>query len=490
MDEKKYKLCRACKQKFEISKFKKKKNGYIYPRCNACMYKTSNRTGQRDQKQDPVKELIDKKIGEIIIRKRGPNKIDGTHRYWVECTCERLCFLKKRNILLNPEKSPDKEFRCLFCNQVKYGEDLESLFPEVAKELKWLNPSRITAFSSSKQEFVCSIGHQYTAVVYDRTKLGRNCIYCENNKVLPGFNSLKDRYPEIAKEAYGWDPDHFLPGGHGRKEWRCSKKHPPFPASIKQRVAKKTKCPYCAGQKAIKGVNDIKTLLPELAKEAYKWDPSELTPNSGISRLWQCSKKHPPYPASPDQRTRPSGCPYCSGREPIIGENDLQTEYPEIAAEAYNWDPSTVKSRSGLKKDWICQKGHIWPATPDSRVGMSSGCPFCADYGFNREDPAWMYLMIRPGEQQFGITNHLEIRLNTHKRNGWRKQDFIGPYTGDSVFIIENKIKKWLRLEIGLVPGKHENWYLNKLRVEKLQELFNEAKLIFNSTDDLFSRCD
>ena len=46
--------------------------------------------------------------------------------------------------------------------------------------------------------------------------------------------------------------------------------------------------------------------------------------------------------------------------KPILGVNDLQSQYPEIAAEAYGWDPEIVFAKSGQKKDWKCNKGHIF----------------------------------------------------------------------------------------------------------------------------------
>ena len=38
------------------------------------------------------------------------------------------------------------------------------------------------------------------------------------------------------------------------------------------------------------------------------------------------------------------------GAKLTIGENDLLTKYPELAKEAYGWDPATVTKGSNLKK--------------------------------------------------------------------------------------------------------------------------------------------
>ena len=70
---------------------------------------------------------------------------------------------------------------------------------------------------------------------------------------------------------------------------------------------------------------------------------------------------------------------------------------------------------------WKCSKGHKWKASVNHRAGVSkSGCPVCAESGFNPERPAWFYLMSRQGEQQFGITNVLDQRVQYHSSFGWK----------------------------------------------------------------------
>jgi hypothetical protein len=41
--------------------------------------------------------------------------------------------------------------------------------------------------------------------------------------------------------------------------------------------------------------------------------------------------------------------------KPILGVNDLQSQFPEIAAEAYGWDPSTEVFQEQGKKNWNVQ---------------------------------------------------------------------------------------------------------------------------------------
>ena len=191
---------------------------------------------------------------------------------------------------------------------------------------------------------------------------------------------------------------------------------------------------------------------------------------------WQCALGHK-WRASVGSRKNGRGCPFCSNRKVLKGFNDLKTKFPEIAKEADGWDPSTITAGSHKIMLWKCNKGHVFKTSPNNRTGGETGCRICAERGFNPEKPAWFYLMVRPGEQQFGITNVLEDRLKTHQKEGWKKitlngqNQISGPHDGYEVEETEKKLKRWLRKEIGLVKGTTENWYTSKMEVHSLAEL-------------------
>lgn len=115
-----------------------------------------------------------------------------------------------------------------------------------------------------------------------------------------------------------------------------------------------------------------------MANEADGWDPSSVTAGSGKKVNWECSKGHK-FIATIGNRSRTNGdnCPICIGKKILIGFNDLKTLKPQIAKQAYKWDPQTVTIGSGKKLDWICTKKHIWSASTDTRV-KGFGCPYCS----------------------------------------------------------------------------------------------------------------
>ncbi|MEE1503303.1 MAG: zinc-ribbon domain-containing protein, partial [Acutalibacteraceae bacterium] len=88
------------------------------------------------------------------------------------------------------------------------------------------------------------------------------------------------------------------------------------------------------------------------------------------------------WQAAINNRSKGRGCPFCSGRYAIKGENDLQTINPTLANE-WNYEnnngltPADVLPNSDKKVWWTCSKGHEWQATIGSR-NKGSGCPHCA----------------------------------------------------------------------------------------------------------------
>ncbi len=123
-------------------------------------------------------------------------------------------------------------------------------------------------------------------------------------------------------------------------------------------------------------------LLDEWARDENEFGPEAVSYGSKTKCWWRCAKGHL-YKASVTSRTNEhTGCPYCSGRLPIPGENDLATLYPALAAE---WDaekngamkPRDVLPGSHRYAWWLCSRGHSWRAAVKSRVA-GTGCPVCA----------------------------------------------------------------------------------------------------------------
>ena len=202
---------------------------------------------------------------------------------------------------------------------------------------------------------------------------------------------LSETHPDLAKEAFGWDPTTVVAGTSKKLTWKCQKGHI-WNSIGSNRIAGKN-CPYCSNYTVLVGYNDLATTHPELAEEADGWDPTTVITGTNKKLSWKCNKGHVWQTngnARKPNSNRPSnGCPYCSNYFVLIGFNDLATTHPELAEEADGWDPTTVIAGTNKKLSWKCSKGHVWLAIGSSRSSLKNptGCPFCSQQkvlvGFN-----------------------------------------------------------------------------------------------------------
>lgn len=280
---------------------------------------------------------------------------------------------------------------CPICSNQKVlagFNDLATTNPDIAKEAYEWDPSTVTAGSNKKYKFKCKDGHIWETLLPHRTgKKIAGCPICSGRKVLAGFNDLVTTHPEIAKEAYKWDPTTVTFGSENLVEWLCPVGHI-WKTIVGNRTAKNIGCLVCSNNQIKVGFNDLTTTHPKLAMQANGWDPETVTAGSNKNYEWKCDLGHI-WKISPNHRTRskPSGCPVCSGRTALSGFNDLKTLRPDIAMQADNWDPGTVTISSGSRQKWKCGLGHRWLSTVANRTVRERGCPICADRvvleGFN-----------------------------------------------------------------------------------------------------------
>jgi hypothetical protein len=188
---------------------------------------------------------------------------------------------------------------------------------------------------------------------------------------------LASTHPEIAAQAFGWDPKTRTAGSSRTKvEWRCSFGHI-WSAVVADRTLGGNGCAVCNGKQINVGMNDLAATHPELSSEAFGWNPQTVTAGSDRKKGWQCSSGHH-WEASVASRVIGSGCPICAGKIVLSGFNDLATTHPELAAEADGWDPTKISFGNGKKFRWKCHLGHTWEISPNGRSNRGSGCPICS----------------------------------------------------------------------------------------------------------------
>ena len=322
---------------------------------------------------------------------------------------------------------------CPICanKQVLAGyNDLATTHPELAAQADGWDPT--TAIAGNHKQFLwkCTKGHSWLASLTNRTSHGSNCPICANKQVLAGYNDLATTHPEMAAQADGWDPTTVTANSAKKRMWKCDQGHSwllPVDGRRKGLVG----CPICANQQLLVGYNDLATTHPELALEADGWDPKTVIAGSKKKANWKCEKGHR-WSAVLHNRNKGIGCPICSNKQLLVGYNDLATTHPELALEADGWDPKTVNAGTPKKAKWICEQGHRWSSVIASRSRLGIGCPSCAKFGFDPNQPGFLYFIDHFDLHMFqiGITNFPDKRLHRHGRSGWEVIEVRGPMDG------------------------------------------------------------
>ena len=254
-----------------------------------------------------------------------------------------------------------------------------------------LTPETVSRGSKRRVFWRCANGHSWQAAVHTRSGSGTGCPYCSGRLPVPGETDLATRYPDLAAEWHptkngDLTPSDVLPGSHRLVWWQCPHYHE-WRAQIKSRVSG-AGCPVCSNRALLRGVNDLATNNPELARQWHPTKNGDLTPADvvpGTRRKvwWVCDKGHE-WRAAVSARVNGSGCPVCTSKKIVPGINDLASQYPAVAKEWHptkngSLTPEQVAPASNKKVWWICDKGHEYQATVASRTQRNGGCPYCAN---------------------------------------------------------------------------------------------------------------
>lgn len=234
--------------------------------------------------------------------------------------------------------------------------------------------------------------HTWVASFEQRHKGQGNCPYCDNRMVLPGFNSLAVRYPEIAKT---WSPrneksaDDYLPQSKEEVMWLCPDCGGEYKAPICKVFLRPFDCPYCNDRKALLGFNTLAARHPELAKQ---WSPNNILGADMVLAKskqvgeWICPDCSNTYFAAPfDIVSGNATCPFCNEKYKVIGYEYLTLTYPELAKSLIGLTNNSFNGgaiQAAEMCDWRCPKcqtvfsAYMKDVILDAKAGRKT-CPFC-----------------------------------------------------------------------------------------------------------------
>ncbi len=281
---------------------------------------------------------------------------------------------------------------------------LAELRPDLVKDWNYekngnLKPTMFGINSSDYVWWKCAkCGHEWrTSIVHRGGKRRSGCPECSKVKRGKTFTkgkveergSLAENNPELAKQ---WNPtkngvlkpDDITIKYNKKVWWLCPRCGYEWQASPNNR-SKGVGCPCCSGRVPKVGVNDLKTVRPDLAEE---WNyeknnelrPENFLPKSGKKVWWKCKSCGHEWESTIQKRSNGLSCPCCDGRIVVLGKNDLKTVRPDLAEE-WNYEkngdlkPEQVFYKSDKRVWWVCKIcGHVWCTTINHRY-YGTGCP-------------------------------------------------------------------------------------------------------------------
>lgn len=245
---------------------------------------------------------------------------------------------------------------------------------------------------------------------------GNGCPFLVGKAVFAGYNDLESKYPDVASQWHPTKNGGVLPSdvsyaSNKRYWWKEVYEDPTlgrfefeWQAKVVNRTLLGEKCPFPGNDKVWVGYNDLQTRFPEIAAEWHPTKNGRITPQDVVygspKNVWwkksyddSNTGKHFDFEwrAPINIRTgmgtndgHQAACPFLAPNPKVwVGYNDLETCYPEIAAE-WNHEknrkrtPAFVYCWSMKKVWWKCSKcGCEWYAPVKGRAVDGAGCPAC-----------------------------------------------------------------------------------------------------------------
>lgn len=185
-------------------------------------------------------------------------------------------------------------------------------------------------------------------------------------------------------------------------------------------------CPYCFLNKP-KYNNSLQDEYPEVAKEWYQEGnnpitPKDILPKSNRVYWWKCPKGHIYSKQAVSRTLAKENCPYCASRRIQSGDNDLQSNRPDLMKE-WDWEkndklgikPNQLSVHSHTMVWWKCVRGHSWKTTPGRRTHSNgSNCPYCNSPGTSYPEQYlyWSLKQLFPNTRnRFKTTTNIEYDI-------------------------------------------------------------------------------
>lgn len=145
-------------------------------------------------------------------------------------------------------------------------------------------------------------------------------------------------------------------------------------------------CGVCDGKQVQRGVNDLATIHPHLAKEWHPTKNGELMPHdvtqgSHKKVWWKCNKGHEWQVNIHNRTGGGNGCPYCANQKVLKGYNDIATTHPHLIEYFNDIEDAYTRTYSSSKKvELKCPNcGHTKAMQIKELTHQGFSCDLCSD---------------------------------------------------------------------------------------------------------------
>ena len=214
------------------------------------------------------------------------------------------------------------------------------------------SPQEVSFGSNLIVNWKCpNCSYSYPRTIFNQVKIFKNrklnniCPICRGKRIIPGYNSLKAKYPSLVESEWDYDknevlPEHIAPHANKNVWWLCKYGHS-YQSSPNNKLNDSGNCPYCSHQK-VSIETSLQAQYPEIAKE---WHPTknvlgadQVLPYSSREAWWKCSICGHEFKKIIYHRLQsPFGCKQCNkGRQTSVSEQIIYKFLLEYFPDAKN----------------------------------------------------------------------------------------------------------------------------------------------------------
>ena len=292
---------------------------------------------------------------------------------------------------------------CPYCanRKVGYGNDLQSKFPQLAKE--WhpkknrLKPSEVVGSGTTTKRFwICKYGHEWQASLDNRINNESNCPHCSNQTSRPElyiFSELSSIFKIVQnrKKINNDEIDIFIEDINLGIEYDGSYFHKnKLESDIikKRRISNEIKL-LNVREHPLKKVLSSDLILKTRNKTNY-FEFFVKILNHSIDQKFIVDKKNlkvvKKYLKENIPRNEKFFKQMISYLPGPMKDNSLMILNPKLSKQWHpkkngNLTPKNFSAHSGYRAWWLCKEGHEWQQTINIRSrNVNADCPICSGY--------------------------------------------------------------------------------------------------------------